>query len=85
MKDGSRKTSIIITHDKDLLMRVRPRTVMLHEGKVHFDGSFEGFQAPDTGTIRPYFKLMPLLHGRAHESISITPDLTSRKGLVLSQ
>ena len=49
VEDGSRKTSIIITHDKDLLMRVRPRTVMLHEGKVHFDGPFEEFQAADTG------------------------------------
>jgi len=82
-QDGSRKTSIIITHDKDLLMRVRPRTVMLHEGKVHFDGPFEEFQAADTDVIRPYFKLMPLLHERSSESISITPDLSGRKGLVL--
>ena len=81
---GSSKTSIIITHDKDLLMRLRPRTIMLDQGKVHFDGTFEEFQAADSDVIRPYFKLMPLLHERASESISITPDLSNRKGLVLS-
>ena len=82
-ENGSSKTSIIITHDKDLLMRLRPRVIMLHQGKVYFDGPFEEFQASDSDVIRPYFKLMPLLHERASESISITPDLSSRKGLVL--
>ena len=80
---GSRKTSIIITHDKDLLMRLRPRVIMLHQGKVHFDGAFEKFESADTDVIRPYFKLMPLLQERTSESISITPDLARRKGLVL--
>ena len=83
LEDGSRKTSIIITHDKDLLMRLRPRTVMLHEGKVHFDGPFEEFEAADTDVIRPYFKLMPLLHGRDNTSLSVTPDLSRRRGLVV--
>ena len=82
-KINSEKTSIIITHDKDLLMRLRPRTVMLHQGKIHFDGPFEKFEVSDSDVIRPYFKLMPLLQERYKESISITPDLTNRKGLVL--
>lgn len=80
---GSSKTSIIITHDKDLLMRLRPRVVMLHQGRVHFDGAFTAFESADSDVIRPYFKLMPLLQERTSESISITPDLARRKGLVL--
>jgi phospholipid/cholesterol/gamma-HCH transport system ATP-binding protein len=58
------RTTVIITHDKDLLCRLRPRVVMLHEGKVSFDGSFEAFQASDSPIIRPYFELMPMLHQR---------------------
>lgn len=58
-------TSIIITHDKDLLGRLRPRTVMLHEGRVHFDGTFAAFEQSDSAIIRPYFEQMPSLHGRA--------------------
>ena len=59
------RTTIIITHDKDLLSRLRPRTVMLHDGLVFFDGPFEDFAASDSPTIRPYFDLMPVLHRRA--------------------
>ena len=58
------RTSVIITHDKDLLSRLRPRTLMLHEGKVYFDGSFEDFSASSSAIIRPYFDLMPILHQR---------------------
>jgi phospholipid/cholesterol/gamma-HCH transport system ATP-binding protein len=58
-------TTIIITHDKDLLSRLGPRTVMLHEGRVYFDGSFEDFRGASSEIIRPYFASMPTLHGRA--------------------
>lgn len=58
------RTSVIITHDKDLLSRLRPRTLMLHEGKVFFDGTFEEFSASGSAIIRPYFDLMPILHQR---------------------
>ncbi|MDX1514000.1 MAG: ATP-binding cassette domain-containing protein [Gammaproteobacteria bacterium] len=58
------RTTVIITHDKDLLSRLRPRTVMLHEGQVFFDDSFEKFFASHSGIIRPYFDLMPVLHER---------------------
>lgn len=61
---GGTRTSVIITHDKDLLSRLRPRTLMLHEGKVFFDGSFEEFSASGSAIIRPYFDLMPILHQR---------------------
>jgi phospholipid/cholesterol/gamma-HCH transport system ATP-binding protein len=82
-EDGSSKTSIIITHDKDLLMRLRPRVVMLHQGKVHFDGAFAEFESADSDVIRPYFKLMPILQSRATESVSVIPDLSRRRGLVV--
>ena len=62
---GGAITTIIITHDKDLLSRLGPRTVMLHEGRVYFDGSFEEFRSANSEIIRPYFVSMPTLHGRA--------------------
>lgn len=58
------RTTVIITHDKDLLNRLRPRVVMLHEGHVLFDGPFEAFEASNVPAIRPYFDLMPVLHAR---------------------
>ncbi len=61
---GQRRTTVIITHDKDLLSRLKPRIVMLHEGKVFFDGPFEEFEANPSPVIRPYFDLMPILHQR---------------------
>jgi phospholipid/cholesterol/gamma-HCH transport system ATP-binding protein len=61
---GQARTTIIVTHDKDLLRRLRPRVVMLHEGKVFFDGSFAQFEASTSPIIRPYFDLMPVLQHR---------------------
>lgn len=58
------RTTLVITHDKDLLYRLRPRVVMLHEGRVYFDGPFEAFKTSDSPIIRPYFELMPVLHQR---------------------
>lgn len=62
MTDGHARTTVIVTHDKDLLIRLKPRTVMLHQGRVLFDGSFDEFAASDSPIIRPYFDLMPVLH-----------------------
>lgn len=62
---GNRRTTVIVTHDKDLLRRLRPRIIMLHGGQVHFDGTFEEFSASDSKIIRPYFDLMPVLHQSA--------------------
>ena len=61
------RTTVIITHDKDLLYRLRPRTVMLHRGTVHFDGPYEAFAASDDPIIQPYFDLMPALQHPARE------------------
>lgn len=59
-----KRTSIIITHDKDLLNRLQPRIIMLHEGNILFDGPFEEFKDSGSEVIRPYFDLMPILHKR---------------------
>ncbi|MCW8916069.1 MAG: ATP-binding cassette domain-containing protein [Magnetovibrio sp.] len=61
-RKASACTTIIITHDKDLLNRLAPRTVMLHDGRVFFDGPFAEFAASSSPIIRPYFDLMPVLH-----------------------
>ena len=61
----SERTTVIITHDKDLLGRLQPRTVMLHEGRVSFDGPFREFESSGSPLIRPYFDLMPVLHEKA--------------------
>jgi phospholipid/cholesterol/gamma-HCH transport system ATP-binding protein len=63
--DGPPRTTLIITHDKDLLQRLRPRIVMLHDGRVHFDGGFNEFEQARSAIIRPYFEAMPLLHQRS--------------------
>jgi len=57
---GSR-TSLVITHDKDMLARLRPRIIMLHNGGVHFDGTYGAFSESTSDVIRPYFELMPAL------------------------
>lgn len=58
------RTTIIITHDKDLLKRLKPRIVMLHGGNMYFDGTLEEFEKSDSKFIRPYFHLMVSLQQR---------------------
>lgn len=59
------RTTVIITHDKDLLYRLRPRTVMLEQGRVFFDGAYQDFETSGSPIIRPYFETMPVLHSGA--------------------
>lgn len=56
------RTSIIVTHDTELLRRLQPRVVMLYHGKVFFDGSYDAFRADSSPPVRPYFEQMPILH-----------------------
>jgi len=72
-RSGKHRTTLIVTHDKDLLRRLQPRTVMLHEGGVFFDGPFEDFEGSASPIIRPYFDLMPVLHGRALDPRDLPP------------
>jgi phospholipid/cholesterol/gamma-HCH transport system ATP-binding protein len=61
---GGARTSIIVTHDKDLLRRLAPRVVMLHETRVCFDGPYEEFTQSRMEAARAYFSAMPVLHAR---------------------
>lgn len=58
-RPGVRRTSLVVTHDTELLRRLRPRVVMLFDGKVLFDGSFEEFIHAADPHIRPYAAQMP--------------------------
>jgi phospholipid/cholesterol/gamma-HCH transport system ATP-binding protein len=57
--NGARRTSIVVTHDTELLRRLRPRVVMLSGGRVLFDGSFDEFIHSGDPHIRPYVAQMP--------------------------
>lgn len=72
-RSGKHRTTLIVTHDKDLLRRLQPRTIMLHEGGVFFDGPFADFEGSASPIIRPYFDLMPVLHGRALDPRDLPP------------
>lgn len=61
---GIARTSIVVTHDMQMLRRLAPRVVMLAEGSVYFDGTFEQFVARDDPHIRPYVQQMEALHAR---------------------
>lgn len=61
------RTSIIVTHDTELLRRLRPRVVMMSEGRIYFDGNFDRFIRSDLPLIRPYVQQMPVLHERQHD------------------
>lgn len=76
------RTTVIITHDKDLLSRLRPRTVMLHEGRVYFDGPFREFESSSSPIVRPYFEIMPALHTRNVEPQNAQSS-GKRRGLVI--
>jgi ABC-type transporter Mla maintaining outer membrane lipid asymmetry ATPase subunit MlaF len=63
-ESGFARTSVVITHDKDLLYRLGPRIVMPDAGHIVFDGTYESFRQSNSPDIRPYFELMPKLqHG----------------------
>ncbi|GMV27050.1 MAG: ABC transporter [Phycisphaerae bacterium] len=61
---GTARTSLIVTHDKELLRRLQPRVLMLHEGEIAFDGPYSAFQSQPTGPAHDYLQAMPVLHAR---------------------
>ncbi len=61
---GVARTTLVVTHDTELLRRLRPRIVMIFEGRVRFDGGFDAFVESEDPHIRPYIEQMPLLHSR---------------------
>jgi phospholipid/cholesterol/gamma-HCH transport system ATP-binding protein len=64
--DGVPRTSVVVTHDRDLLRRLHPRVVMLHEGRVTFDGTYEAFLASKEPHALEYLASMPALHAREY-------------------
>jgi phospholipid/cholesterol/gamma-HCH transport system ATP-binding protein len=70
--DSTPSTTIMITHDKELLYRLGPRVVMLHGGVVAFDGPYDDFRQTDSSIVRPYLELMPGLHQRIRGPSLIT-------------
>jgi len=69
-RSGCERTSLIVTHDTELLRRLEPRVVMLSEGAVLFDGPFSAFRDSNEPAITPYFAQMPVLHASAHRPLS---------------
>ncbi|MDZ4829049.1 MAG: ATP-binding cassette domain-containing protein [Phycisphaerae bacterium] len=63
---GVVRTSIVVTHDTELLRRLTPRVVMLHGGGVLFDGSFADFAASSEPQVQPYLGQMAALQ-RSHQ------------------
>jgi phospholipid/cholesterol/gamma-HCH transport system ATP-binding protein len=59
---GFVRTTVLITHDKELLIRLQPRIAMLEAGRIVFDGTFKNFEHSDLPAIQPYIKLMPAFH-----------------------
>jgi phospholipid/cholesterol/gamma-HCH transport system ATP-binding protein len=62
---GVVRTSVVVTHDTELLRRLQPRVIMLHAGGVLFDGSFEAFAQSQDPHIAPYLAQMHALHLRS--------------------
>lgn len=60
---GARST-IIVTHDRDLLRRLAPRVIMLHESRVCYDGPYQCFGSSDCPPAQEYLRAMPVLHSR---------------------
>lgn len=63
-RGGAVRTTIIVTHDTELLQRLQPRVMMLHDGGVLFDGPFEEFVRSDNPHITPYLAQMHQLQSR---------------------
>lgn len=59
-----RRTSIIVTHDRDLIRRLRPRIVMLADASIAFDGSYDEFTRTPNPRAQQYLRAMPVLHAR---------------------
>jgi phospholipid/cholesterol/gamma-HCH transport system ATP-binding protein len=57
LKHQLRLTSIVVTHDLDLMRRVADRVVVLHEGSVIYFGPTEGLEHSDHPHIQEFLSL----------------------------
>jgi phospholipid/cholesterol/gamma-HCH transport system ATP-binding protein len=72
-----RRTSIIVTHDRELLRRLRPRVVMLADTRIVFDGSYDEFSNTENPQAQLYLRAMPVLHARPTDA---PPDANEKPG-----
>ncbi|MHC5009803.1 MAG: ABC transporter ATP-binding protein [Planctomycetota bacterium] len=72
-EDGIRRTTVIVTHDRDLLRRVHPRVIMLHDAQVCFDGPYEEFTRSTHAATREYLQAMPVLQNRPPRERPVVP------------
>ena len=59
---GTPRTTVIVSHDRDLLRRLAPRVLMLHEAGVLFDGRYEDFEGSHDPIVHRYLGTMPRLN-----------------------
>jgi len=59
---GIPRTTIVVSHDRELLRRLAPRVLMLHEAGVRFDGAFGDLEISNDVVIQRYLATMPKLH-----------------------
>lgn len=64
---GVPRTTIVVTHDKELLRRLRPRVIMLLDGRVCFEGGYDEFARATSGPPFEYLRAMPVLHAKRVE------------------
>jgi len=62
--DGLPRTSVIITHDQELLCRLRPRIILLADGTICFDGTYEQFRVAKGSCAARYLRAMDALQTR---------------------
>lgn len=58
------RTTIIVTHDKELLRRISPRVLMLDSGGLAFDGPYGEFTNSSSLAAKKYLLAMPVLQQR---------------------
>ncbi len=63
-RSGVARTTIIVTHDRDLLRRIGPRVVMLDHAGICFSGRYEEFEKSALPAPRAYLMEMPVLNKR---------------------
>jgi len=57
LKHQLRLTSIVVTHDLDLMRKVADRVVVLHEGRVIFEGTVEALERSEHPHIQEFLAL----------------------------
>ncbi len=76
--DTAHRTTIVVTHDRELLRRLAPRVIMLDEGRVIFDGPHAQFIDSKHPAAQRYLQQMPVLNTRGVDAQSDTTTTPPR-------